>query len=127
MATTILEDILKELEDLLDDAKEAVGDGDPTASEKTSIEGWLDDCDNIINQVFDPNEAPSLTPANAGTVDETIIRTPLVTCAANSYTLAFEAHGNSTLLNPNYVYIGSRLKTLRDWMIPNYRVLLESA
>lgn len=115
--TSTLDDLLDELEEWLKDVDETL-DSEPTApipeTVAASVEAMLDDAEMNIDQIFDPLQSPSLSPVDAGTVDETIVPADVWEYATAVHQLALEAQNESRNANPDHEVIGSRLKTIQS-------------
>ena len=122
----ILDDIIDIIEDILDDlagAEAEIGTltgplQDPT---KTTVADLLDSAEAWIDQILDANEYPSLTPADAGSVDTSYDPTTLSEYATDSNDLAVDALDEALSLIVDYEVIGSHLKTIKS-LLPGYRL-----
>lgn len=122
----ILDDLIAILEDIADDlagAEAEIGTltgplQDPT---KTTVANLLDSAEAWIDQILDANEYPSLTPADAGSVDTSYDPTTLSEYATDSNDLAVDALDEALSLIVDYEVIGSHLKTIQS-LLPGYRL-----
>ena len=105
-----LEQWLKELDDLLDTAPDI---DDPETQQ--TIRGTLNEIESHIDAIFDPQQAPVLSPPDAGTPDESVEPTTLRQYVKASLTLTTQAKGAS-----EHEEIGSRLKTILH-LLPGFR------
>jgi len=116
-------DILKQIEEDLAKAAESVGEGSgrPTPPSPTNLAYYLDDAEDLIDQIFDPLTDPSLNPSDAGAVDPTVTPITLQEHADDCLLLAEQAEDEAEFgCPPDHDVIGSKLKTIKS-CLPGYR------
>jgi hypothetical protein len=116
-------DILKQIEKGLSDAEESVGQGSGRPSDPTysDLAYYLDDAEDLIDQILDPLQEPSLDPWDAGAVDPSVTPTTLTQYADQCLSLAEEAVDEAEYgCPPDHDVIGTRLKTIKS-CLPGYR------
>jgi len=118
-----LQELLDDLRRWLVDAKGIVDNGsDPLSqSDKDDLAALLDDVEGGINDLYDTNTSPTLSPSDAGTADTSVDTSTLSKCADSAATLAEEADTEGETASPDHDYIGDRMKTIRDHILPDYR------
>jgi hypothetical protein len=122
-----LDDLIRDLERVkkaLEDSAVAIGGqagplGEPLAS---IVDRNLDSAEFKIRQLQDPGHSPSLEPADAGEVDETVNPTTLSEHAEACADLADEALYEAQLGDASCEVIGTKLKTIQA-LLPDYRDL----
>ena len=115
-------EILKDLVDEADDAEEAVGGNtgplvDPVKSE---VAGYLDNVEQLIDQILDPNVYPSLVPPEAGSEEPIVSPTTLPEYAVDTRDLAQDALDEAESLFVDYESIGTNLRNIKG-LLPTYR------
>lgn len=121
----ILDDIIALLEDIADDLADAnalIGPETEPLQEptKTAVANLLDNAEALIDQILDSNEYPSLTPADAGSVDPSFAPTTLPEYATDSNDLAVDALQEALSRIVDDAVIGTDLKTIKG-LLPGYR------
>lgn len=114
--------ILKDLLDEADDAEEAVGGNtgplvDPLKSE---VAGYLDNIEQLIDQILDPNVHPSLDPPEAGSAELIVSPTTLPDYAVDSRDLAQDALDELMSLFVDFESVGTNLRNIKA-LLPTYR------
>lgn len=116
-------DILKQLEKDLSKAGELVGQGAgrPTAPSTLTLAYYLDDAEDLIDQVFDPMVDPNLDPVDAGAIDPSVTPVTLPQYADQCLSLAEQAVDEAEFgYMPDNDVIGTKLKTIKA-CLPGYR------
>ena len=121
----ILDDIIDLLEDIADDLEAAeaqIGTMTEPLQEptKTVVAILLDDAEALIDQILDPDEYPSLTPADAGSIITSFAPTTLPEYASYSTNLAVDALQEALSRVVEDAVIGTDLKTIKS-LFPGYR------
>ena len=122
----ILDDIIDILEDIIDDLETAEAEigtrtGPLQEPTKTAVANLLDNAEALIDQILDSNEYPSLTPADAGSVDSSFAPTTLPEYATDSNDLALDALQEALSIIVDDETIGTDLKTIKS-LLPGYRL-----
>lgn len=122
----ILDDIIAILEDIIDDlagAEAEIGSaiGPLQEPSKTIVANLLDNAEALIDQILDSNEYPSLTPADAGSIDSSFAPTILPDYASDSNDLAVDALQEALSRIVDDAVIGTDLKTIKS-LLPGYRL-----
>lgn len=114
----IMRDMVRDLED----ADEAIGGdmGPLVGPVKSEVAGYLDNAEQLIDQILDPNVYPSLDPPDAGS--ELLILSPatLPGYAVDCRDLAQDALDEAMSKIVDYETIGTDLKNIRT-LLPSYR------
>lgn len=116
-------DVLKQIEKDLSKAREIVGQGTgrPSDPNQSSLADYLDDAEDLIDQVFDPLVDPSLDPVDAGVVDPDVDPGTLLQYADQCLVLAEQAVDEAEFgCPPDDEVIGTKLKTIQS-CLPGYR------
>jgi hypothetical protein len=106
-----MEELLRVLREIRDRLNEANGG--------TSIEANLVATELLIDQILDPWQIPTLTPADAGSIDEQLAPGTLKEYAAVTLELAEEAL-TVAVVDGDHEVIGSNIRTIRS-LLSGYR------
>ncbi len=114
----IIDDMVRDLED----AEEAVGeDTGPLADPvKSEVASYLDNAEQLIDQILDPNVYPSLDPPDAGSGQPMEIPATLPGYAVGCRDLAQDALDEAMSAIVNYETMGADLRNLKS-ILPGYR------
>ncbi len=114
----ILEDMIRDLQD----AEEAIGGdmGPLVGPVKSEVAGYLDNAEQLIDQILDPNVYPSLDPPEAGSVQPIVSPAILPEYAVDCRDLAQDALDEAMSRIVDYETIGTNLKNIRT-LLPSYR------
>jgi hypothetical protein len=121
-----LAELLERLKEVLDVSYDAVDESPAPldARRRAIIRSSLNDAEQIILEIQDPDIEPTLSPADAGSIDDSVNPGTLYGYAEACRQLAGDAYLH-VLLGPedlDHEYVGTRLKTIQD-LIPGYRTL----
>ena len=108
---SLLSEALKRIEEKLKKAKQAVVGQSP--SDKSAAAGFLDEAEDEIDVILDPNQSPSLNPTDAGSILPQIQHGNFGTCIDYQINLAEEAVEEAEGDN-DQDYIGGRIKTIKS-------------
>ena len=108
---SLLSEALKRIEEKLKKAKQAVVGQSP--SDKSAAAGFLDEAEDEIDVILDPNQSPSLNPTDAGSILPQIQHGNFGTCIDYQINLAEEAVEEAEG-DTDQDYIGGRIKTIKS-------------
>ena len=114
----ILEAMIRDLQD----ADEAIGGdmGPLVGPVKSEVAGYLDNAEQLIDQILDPNVYPSLDPPEAGSVQPIVSPAILPEYAVDCRDLAQDAFDEALSLFVDYESIGTDLRNIKS-LLPTYR------
>ncbi len=121
---SLLEDELHDLEEDLEDSKDATGEsaGPLPEPQKSRVANKLTHSEGIIDRILDPNQSPSLNPPDAGSVDPSVNPSTLPEHAQTCFDLARQAHAEAGQAGADHKVIGTKIKTISS-LLPEYRQL----
>ena len=122
-----IDDVIGDLTDGVDDAEDAsslVGGnlGPLPIINRLLLSDTLDDIEERIDRILDPNQYPSLTPADAGEIDPSYAPTLLSGVAADVLELSEAALDELHSGTPDHEIIGTKLRTTKS-LLDEYRLL----
>lgn len=123
----LLDRLIKALEDAEEEAEEGqINATSSTRGQALPNPDWLaiylDLAEADIDQILDGNQYPSLTPADAGDVDPTVLPLTLLEHARTCVELAKQASDELLIPVANHEVIGTKLETIKA-LLPDYRAL----
>lgn len=125
------EELLRRLIEALEDAEVEAAEGQMNVTSGTTGQGlpnpdwlaiYLDFAEADIDQIFDGNQYPSLTPVGSGDVDPIVFPLTLSEHASTCIELAQQAFDEISIGPKDHEVVGTKLKTIKA-LLPVYRVL----